>query len=145
MDKKLLTCITFSTALSAEDAALAVEGLLAYAEDAQTINTDGVLSAFEDFAPGFTPVDELERGDFADDLCRCLCTGFRKADAAAIADDSDESEAPGVCSLCTRFMPQTKHHVVPRMTHKRYITLQCFAQLMPVHAQPCVNECCFVR
>jgi hypothetical protein len=120
MDKKLLTCITFSTALSADDAALAVEGLLAYAEDTQTISTDGVLSAFEDFAPGFTPVDELERGDFADDLCRCLCAGFRKADAAAVAEDSDESEAPGVCSLCTRFMPQTKHHVIPRMTHKRY-------------------------
>jgi hypothetical protein len=118
MDKKLLTCITFSTALSAEDAALAVEGLLAYAEDAQTISTDGVLSAFEDFAPGFTPVDE---DDFADDLCRCLCVGFRlRRDAPAAAEDSDESEAPGVCSLCTRFMPQTKHHVIPRMTHKRY-------------------------
>ncbi|CAM9483604.1 unnamed protein product [Discosporangium mesarthrocarpum] len=36
-------------------------------------------------------------------------------------DDDDEELLPsGCCSMCERNMPLTRHHVMPRSTHKRY-------------------------
>lgn len=40
-----------------------------------------------------------------------------EATAKAAGGSSDEEELEGVCRLCTRAMPLTKHHLIPRGAH----------------------------
>ena len=47
-----------------------------------------------------------------------------EATAKAAAGSSDDEELEGVCRLCTRAMPLTKHHVYPRALHKAQLKKQ---------------------
>ena len=47
-----------------------------------------------------------------------------EATAKAAAGSSDEEELEGVCRLCTRAMPLTRHHLIPRAAHKAKLKKQ---------------------
>ena len=40
-----------------------------------------------------------------------------EATAKAAAGSSDDEDLEGVCRLCTRAMPLTRHHLIPRAAH----------------------------
>ncbi|CAN0389338.1 unnamed protein product, partial [Ectocarpus sp. 13 AM-2016] len=41
-------------------------------------------------------------------------------EAGSGSGEDDSVSEPGCCSLCERLMPLTRHHVMPKSTHKRY-------------------------
>eukprot|EP00752_Nemacystus_decipiens_P004736 g4315.t1 len=95
-----------------------------------------VAQEFADYLPGATDAsspsfssDEKLEGQEGVELYQDIVRDARKyfpleSSEEAEGDDGggggDDVIEPGCCSLCERVMPLTRHHVMPKSTHKRY-------------------------
>lgn len=73
---------------------------------------DSCLNRFEETVSSSDAVDPDDSREF----CEALLLALQQFTAE---DIDEESLQPGECEMCERFMPLTKHHLIPRMMHNR--------------------------
>lgn len=113
-----------ATGDTADDRELLVSALLDAAESGTLCAMEDVERDFEDYFPDATlNLSPSAQGEIYDDILRDALKHF-PLEPKAEGDEEDGSGGddmdPGCCLLCERLMPLTRHHVMPRSTHKRY-------------------------
>ncbi|CAM9963975.1 unnamed protein product [Scytosiphon promiscuus] len=121
----------------AQERELLVSALLDAAEEGTLTDGGAVGREFEDYLPdvaaaaksGSLPSssspDQQEEVELYEDIVRDALKHFpldasKDEEGGDGGSDEDEMIEPGRCLLCERHMPLTRHHVMPKSTHKRY-------------------------
>ncbi|CAM9308181.1 unnamed protein product [Hapterophycus canaliculatus] len=122
----------------AQDRELLVSALLDAAEEGTLRDGAAVGREFEDYLPDVaaavktgslsssSPSEQEEEVELYEDILRDALKHFpldaSKGEGGSGGDGSDDDDMvePGRCLLCERLMPLTRHHVMPKSTHKRY-------------------------
>ncbi|CAM9280461.1 unnamed protein product [Ectocarpus fasciculatus] len=124
--------------VAGEDGEVLVSALLDSAEEGRLVDSASVGQEFDDYLPDVaccaassksspsSPSSEhKEEVELYEDVLRDALKHFPLAPSNPEEDGSgngadDSVSEPGCCSLCERLMPLTRHHVMPKSTHKRY-------------------------
>ncbi|CAM9661674.1 unnamed protein product [Ectocarpus sp. 6 AP-2014] len=124
--------------VAGDDGEVLVSALLDSAEEGKLMDSAAVGREFDDYLPNVacaassksslsSPSSEQkeEEVELYEDVLRDALKHFPLApsnpeeEGGGSGEDDSVSE-PGCCSLCERLMPLTRHHVMPKSTHKRY-------------------------
>ncbi|CAM9465561.1 unnamed protein product [Ectocarpus sp. 8 AP-2014] len=119
--------------VAGDDGEVLVSALLDSAEEGKLIDSAAVGREFDDYLPDVacaasrkislsSPSSEQkeEEVELYEDVLRDALKHFPLAPSNPEEEGSGSGSEPGCCSLCERLMPLTRHHVMPKSTHKRY-------------------------
>ncbi|CAN0321321.1 unnamed protein product [Ectocarpus sp. 12 AP-2014] len=124
--------------VAGDDGEVLVSALLDSAEEGKLMDSAAVGREFDDYLPDVAcaasrksspsaPSSEQKEEvvELYEDVLRDALKHFPLApsnpeEAGSGSGEDDSVSEPGCCSLCERLMPLTRHHVMPKSTHKRY-------------------------
>ncbi|CAM9561845.1 unnamed protein product [Choristocarpus tenellus] len=104
-----------------DEGTMFVEALLDDAQAGSIQSVEDLSVYLDDYLPNAS-LAPSEREEMLDDMLRDILKRFPIVPSGD-NDDDDKTESdtqPGCCSMCERHMPLTRHHVMPRSSHKRY-------------------------